>query len=163
LFFLRLGWVASRYTYLMNTAVTATATPAAITLASEKLLAALHSALPTLNAAYLFGSAAGGQMQPHSDIDVAVDIGQTITPLARWQAAQALSVAMDRDVDLVDFRVASDVLRHQILTHGQRIFAKNPAAQSSYEAAVLSIYMDFIMQRAPLMADIAKRGAVYAR
>ena len=130
---------------------------------SEKLLTALHAALPTLSAAYLFGSAAHGRLQPQSDIDLAVDIGHAITPVARWEAMQTLSVALDRDVDLVDFRVASDVLRHQILTQGKRLFAKDPSAQASYEAAVLSEYMDFIAQRAPLMNDIAKRGAVYAR
>ena len=127
------------------------------------LLAELHTLFAALSAAYVFGSAVHNQMHAESDIDVAIDIGRELTSAERWHATQRLSLCMMRDVDLIDFRVASDVLRHQILTTGRRLFARNEAAQSSYEAAVLSEYFDFIAQRAPLMQDIARRGYVYAR
>ncbi len=102
-------------------------------------------------------------MRAESDIDLAIDIGRELTSPERWHAMQSLSVCSARDVRLIDFRVAGDVLRHQILTTGRRLFARNEAAQSSYEAAVLSEYFDFIAQRAPLMQDINERGYVYAR
>ena len=128
-----------------------------------QILRELQLLFPALSAAYLFGSAARDSLTSASDLDIAVDVGQPLTATERWNAAQTLAVVFSRDVDLIDFRVASDVLRHQILTTGQRLFARDPAAQASYEAAVLSDYLDFIAQRAPLMRDIAARGSVYVR
>ncbi len=127
------------------------------------LIEALRSMFGQLSAAYVFGSAATGRMGKDSDIDLAVDIGRALSGSERWEASQKLAVSLNRDVDLIDFRVASDVLRHQILTTGRRIYARDPVAQSSYEAAVLSEYLDFVARRAPLIQDIAARGHVYAR
>ena len=115
----------------------------------------------SLSAVYLYGSAAQDCMHADSDIDVAVDTGRELTSIERWNAAQRLSNRMMRDVDLVDFRHASDVLRRQILTTGRKIYARDAVAQSSYEAGILSDYLDFIAQRAPLMQDISHRGSVY--
>lgn len=129
----------------------------------EQLLAVLQATFGSLSVAYLYGSAAQDCMHAESDIDVAVDIGRPLTSAERWDAAQKLSISMKRDVDLVDFRDASDVLRQQILTAGRRIFVHDAVAQSSYEAGVLSEYLDFVARRAPLMQDIAARGAVYAK
>jgi uncharacterized protein len=100
-------------------------------------------------------------MSSASDVDVAIDIARPLTAQELWDAAHTLAAQVARDVDLVDFRLASDVLRHQILTTGQRLYAKDAVAQASYEAAVLSEYLDFVAQRAPLMRDIAARGSVY--
>lgn len=127
------------------------------------LLAELYATFPSLSAAYLFGSAAQDRLRADSDIDVALDFGREFTSNERWHTTQALSVCMKREVDLIDFRVASDELRHQILPTGRRLNARDAAAQSSYEAGVLSEYLDFIAQRAPLMQDIISRGSVYAR
>ena len=129
----------------------------------SQLLDDLHAAFPTLSAAYLFGSAARGQMLADSDIDVAIDIGRALSATECWNAMQHLAVRAGRDVDLVDFRTASDVLRHQVLTTGRRLFARDEAAQANFEAAALSEYFDFVAQRAPLMQDIFERGRVYAR
>ena len=130
---------------------------------ASQLLEELHTVFPTLAAAYLFGSAARGQMLAESDIDVAIDIGRALTATECWNAMQHLAVRAGRDVDLIDFRTASDVLRHQVLTTGRRLFARDEAAQASFEAAALSEYFDFVAQRAPLMQDILERGRVYAR
>ncbi len=127
------------------------------------MLAELHATFASLAARYVFGSAAQNQMHAESDIDLAIDTGRELTSGERWHTMQSLSVCLARNVDLIDFRFAGDVLRHQILTAGRRLFASNDAAQSSYEAAVFSEYFDFIAQRAPLMQDISERGYVYAR
>lgn len=127
------------------------------------LLAELYATFPSLSAAYLFGSAAPDRLRADSDIDVALDFGREFTSNERWHTTKALSVCMKREVDLIDFRVASDELRHQILPTGRRLNARDAAAQSSYEPGVLSEYLDFIAQRAPLMQDIISRGSVYAR
>ena len=128
-----------------------------------QILRELQLLFPALSAAYIFGSAARDELNRDSDLDIAIDAGQPMTALDRYDSAQKLAISFSRDVDLIDFRVASDVLRHQILTTGERLFARDPAAQSSYEAAVLSDYLDFTAQRAPLMRDIAARGSVYVR
>ena len=53
-----------------------------------QLLDELHTVFPTLSAAYLFGSAARGQMLADSDIDVAIDIGRALTATECWNAMQ---------------------------------------------------------------------------
>ncbi len=129
----------------------------------SQVLDELHTVFPSLSAAYLFGSAARGQMLADSDIDVAIDIGRALSTTECWNAMQHLAARAARDVDLIDFRTASDVLRYQVLTTGRRLFARDGAAQASFEAAALSEYFDFVAQRAPLMQDIVERGRVYVR
>lgn len=129
----------------------------------SQVLHELHTVFPSLCAAYVFGSAARGQLRANSDIDLAIDVGRALSTAECWNAMQHLAVRTARDVDLIDFRTASDVLKHQVLTTGRRLFARDEVAQASLEAAALSEYFDFVAQRAPLMQDIVERGRVYVR
>lgn len=124
-------------------------------------LDALVATLPTLRAAYLFGSSLNTHFHAGSDIDLAVDIGRRLEPVERFDAAQSLAQCLKREVDLIDFRVANAVFRHRILTTGVRLFAIDPVAQNIYEAAVLTEYLDFAAQRQPYLDDITKRARVY--
>ena len=74
---------------------------------SSTLLTAIRAVLPTLAVAYLFGSASRDGMRRDSDVDVAVEVGRELALTELWNAARALSLALSRDVDLIDFRAAS--------------------------------------------------------
>ena len=53
-------------------------------------------------------------------------------------------------------------MQHQILTTGQRWWAKNAQA-ALFEAAVLSEKTELDLARAGVLADIQHRGTVYGR
>jgi predicted nucleotidyltransferase len=129
---------------------------------------------PSTRAIYLFGSAvsratteltlqANAQHPEIGDLDIAIDRGTAIDGVARFETQLQLSVEWDIDVDLIDFASASTrgTLRHQILQHGRRLYAANPAVQDGYEVALISEHIDFMERRSAMDVEIFKRGRVY--
>jgi hypothetical protein len=58
----------------------------------------------------------------------------------RWNWAQTLAVALGRDVDLVDLRRASTVMRLQVIDSGKLLFESDVARRREFETIVLSDY-----------------------
>ena len=100
---------------------------------AELVLGAIarHSGDATADAVqsvHLFGSAASGSLRPDSDVDLAVlRPGGTppIDPVALFDAAQDVAIAVGRDVDLVDLRSTNTVFATQIVGYGRRIFMRD--------------------------------------
>lgn len=69
----------------------------------------------------VFGSCASGKAGPLSDLDIAVDAGQTLTTAQQFELIQALAQATGRPIDLIDLRRVGEPLLGQILNHGRRI------------------------------------------
>jgi hypothetical protein len=65
-------------------------------------------------------------------------------------------------VDLLDLRSASTVMQHQVITGGERWWAKDAQA-GLFEAAMLSEKTALDTARAGLLDDIQKQGKVYGR
>jgi hypothetical protein len=63
---------------------------------------------------------------------------------------------------LLDLRAASTVMQHQVITGGQRWWAKDAQA-ALFEAAMLSEKTALDTARAGLLEDIQKEGKVYGR
>ncbi|MFM8610314.1 MAG: type VII toxin-antitoxin system MntA family adenylyltransferase antitoxin [Burkholderiaceae bacterium] len=122
----------------------------------------LRHRVPGLLAVYAFGSRMEGTAGPQSDWDLAVLVSGYADPVLLWDVAGELADLLGTEVDLLDFRAASTVMQHQILTRGQRWWARD-VGPSLFEAAVLSEMTDLNERRAPLMADIARRGSVHGR
>ena len=97
-----------------------------------------------------------------SDLDVAVLVAGYVPPATRFELSSELAESLGIEVDLVDLRAASTVLATQVLQSGKRIWAKNRDADT-FEAAVMSDKMALDMARAPLLADIRRRGSIYGR
>ena len=57
-----------------------------------------------------------------SDLDLAFIVRPPIDNITRWEIEQALSVEINRTVDLVDLEQASDVFKFQIVTTGSMLF-----------------------------------------
>ncbi len=131
------------------------------TVRESAVLAALREAFPELQAAWLFGSFAQGTAGPESDIDLAVLVPGEFDPVALWDTAQRLAARFGYDLDLIDFKRASTVLQHQIVTRGRRLWAADPAAIGAYEAFVLSAKTALDEARAGLLADIRRDGRVF--
>jgi predicted nucleotidyltransferase len=120
----------------------------------------LQASIPDLLAIYAFGSRVKGTAGPTSDLDLAVLVAGYAEPVALWSLAGDLAETADCSVDLLDLRAASTVMQYQIVTTGQRWWAKDAQA-ALYEAAILSEKTSLDTARAGLLGDIQKRGTIY--
>ena len=125
----------------------------------------LRQRLPALMAVYAFGSriqADGQHATALSDLDLAVLVEGYADPIALFDLANDISHRSHCSVDLLDLRAASTVMQSQILTRGQRLWAKDWHA-SLFEAAMLNekIYLD--QARQALVHEVLARGSVYGR
>ncbi len=73
-------------------------------------------------AVYLFGSAAKEALRIDSDIDIAFSSFETASALSCFEAAQYLADILGHEVDLINMKNASTVLRMQIIAAGKRIY-----------------------------------------
>lgn len=128
----------------------------------KALLDLLCSRVPGLLAIYAFGSRIQGTAGPQSDLDLAVLVAGYADPLDLWALAGDLADLAGCPVDLLDLRAASTVMQYQIISTGQRCWAKDAQA-ALYEAAILSEKTALDTARAGLLDDIQKRGTVYGR
>lgn len=128
---------------------------------SKTIIQMLTAQLPDAIAIYLFGSQARGQARPSSDIDIAVLAHDPIPGEQLFQLAQDLALRLHREVDLVDLRRASTVMRVQILSTGQRVETKDERAVAEFEMYAYADYARLNEERRDLLKGITKRGLVY--
>lgn len=122
----------------------------------------LLNSLPGVLAVYRFGSWGTQQERRESDVDLAVLPLQPLSSLARWETAQKLAQMLARDVDLVDLRAASTVMRLQVVAQGERLYCRDEAVVGLFETTVFSEYARLNEERREILADIRARGSVYA-
>jgi len=76
----------------------------------------LFASFPHIRVAALFGSVARGTERPDSDIDVAVQADKPLTSDERIAIIEALALAFNRPVDLVDLHTVGQPLLDQIIS-----------------------------------------------
>lgn len=128
----------------------------------DALMQVLRARVPNLLAVYAFGSRVTGTAGPDSDLDVAVLVAGYADSLVLFDLGGELADVAGCPVDLLDLRAASTVMQYQIITTGQRLWARDAQA-ALFEAAVLSQKTALDTARAGLLADIQQRGTVYGR
>ena len=128
----------------------------------EAIIATLQTRLPHLLGIYAFGSRISGTARPDSDLDLAVLVAGYADPLILFDLAGAVADVAGCAVDLLDLRAASTVMQYQIITTGQRWWAKN-VQTALFEAAMLSEKTELDTARAGVLAVIQQRGTVYGR
>lgn len=107
--------------------------------------------------AYLFGSQATGQAQPHSDIDVAVYVAPDHSlEVGFGYQAELTSILMaalaTNAVDVVILNRAPPLLYQRVLAHGVRLLSRDLAATTTREGRALSRYCDYLPQLAKIEA-----------
>ena len=112
--------------------------------------------------AYLFGSHARGQEQPHSDVDVAVYIDEVRADDTGYGYRASLTTDLmaglgSNDVDVVVLNRAPPLLYHRVLRDGVRLLARDLCATTTREGRAVSRYCDFVPQLAKM--DSARRSA----
>lgn len=129
----------------------------------QALIPLLQKELPKLMALYAFGSRVqdqGRTARVDSDLDLAVLVEGYADPIQLFDLSGLISDLTHCPVDLMDLRAASTVMQHQILTEGERIWAKDFAA-GLFEAAMLTEKLHLDQSRQSLIQDVMRRGAVY--
>ena len=126
----------------------------------ERTVRTLQARLPDLLAVYGFGSRVQGTEGPDSDLDMAVLVAGYADVTLLWQLAGELADIAGCAVDLLDLRAASTVMQYQVVTQGERWWARDAQA-AMFESAILSEKTALDTARAGLLADIRERGTVY--
>ncbi|MFO0773064.1 MAG: nucleotidyltransferase domain-containing protein [Nitrospiraceae bacterium] len=121
----------------------------------------LTSRIPDRLAIYQFGSEAKGTTRPGSDIDLAVLARTPLSPEACFNLAQDLSIQLHRDIDLVDLRRATTVMRAQVISTGQRLAVFDRNGTAEFEMYAYSDYSRLNEERREILKTISTRGSIY--
>jgi len=129
---------------------------------AEQLGALIRARFSHTLAIYAFGSQVQGNANAQSDLDLAVLVAGYADPVALWDMSGSLADVAGCPVDLLDLRAASTVMQYQVITTGRRLWSAG-LPTDLFECFVLSEKTALDEARAPLLADIAATGKIYAR
>ena len=100
---------------------------------------------------YLFGSFASNKANTASDVDIAILLSGSFPKEKffdfRLTKMNELSDILRKEVDLIIFNEAPNVLAYQILKYGIRIYEKDDRVDHSLEVKALMEYFDFLPYR----------------
>lgn len=126
---------------------------------------AILDSYPSVQAVYLFGSAADGSERPDSDIDIALllppEEAKAAGSLAFSDLRAELEERLGRRVDLVNLRTVSTVFQKEITCFGVRIFTAPGDETDIFEMLVLSFYGKLNEERAEILESFVSTGRAY--
>lgn len=102
--------------------------------------------------AYLYGSAARGEMTDNSDLDIAIflaDPADEEDPLLEERISLELEKTAEREVDIRVINSAPAVFVYQVLKKGKLLFSKDDKRRVEFEVKNIDEYLDFL----PLMKE----------
>ena len=110
----------------------------------------------------VFGSYAKGLSRQNSDIDIAFYSEDTVlSSYDLFIIAQELAELLKIEVDLIDVRRASTVLKAQIFTTGKVIYADDELLLKKQQMTALKMYAELNEQRKEILNRIEESGCVY--
>lgn len=122
----------------------------------------LVAEVPSLLAAYVFGSRADSSDRRESDVDLAILTSTDLDNEERWRLQQGLARHLSRDVDLVDLRRAPTVLQIEVVARGERICCTDVTATELFEDFVFSSYALLNEERRQILEQVRAEGHVLA-
>lgn len=123
----------------------------------DPLLAELRQRVPELQGVWLFGSLARGSVRADSDIDLALLARDPLDVVRVFDLGLDLGVIASRDVDLVDLRRVSVLLRHVVCSEGRLLVVVDADACEEFVATTAA------MQRAVREEQRFMRSAARGR
>ncbi|SIS99469.1 MAG: nucleotidyltransferase domain-containing protein [Thalassolituus maritimus] len=106
--------------------------------------------LSGLRLLYLFGSQASGDARSDSDWDIAFLADGDLDNVSRWHIAEELAAELGQDVDLVDLKEASTVLKMQIVQKGRLLYGASLEADL-FTASTMTQYGHLQESRADIL------------
>ncbi len=128
-----------------------------------QMVARLRSEIPDAVGIYVFGSWGTTAERRDSDLDLAVLPKWELAPPRSWHIAQELAGLVGQNVDLVDLRMASTVMRAQVIAHGERLYCGDERQCTEFEDLAFSNYARLNEERAEILEDIQRQGSIYSR
>lgn len=121
--------------------------PQSANCAKDTEIAAVIAERPDVAAAWVFGSAARGELRADSDLDVALLLRRRPSR-AETLDLYGLAAALERfspsgRVDILILGEQGPVLRHRILREGRLVWDADPALRFDFEARTFSEYLDW--------------------
>lgn len=131
----------------------------------DEIVRLAGAAFPDIQAIYLFGSFASGDLWPGSDVDVALllppEQAKRIGSLYLTALHRQLEEALKREVDLINLRQVSTVFQKEVVMGGRRIDSRDQYSVDEFEMLVLSLYQKLNEERAEVMAEGLRSGRFY--
>jgi len=124
---------------------------------------ALLTAFPNAWAIYVYGSFARGDETPSSDVDLAILLPPEESIVDLLSVLSDVASRAHREIDLVDIRRASDVLRREVLAEGITLYVSLPDRVLEWEGTAISRYQRYREEVRDLLEDFAKTGVGYGR
>ncbi len=121
----------------------------------------IEARVPTLVAVYLFGSNARDDATASSDLDFAFLAPRPTAKQNLWALREELAVLLRREVDLIDLRASSTVLRVRVLQDAQVLLLL--AAHSGLDRPLADRLMRMVGFRNIAVHDYQARSRVLSR
>lgn len=130
---------------------------------SDKVIAdILNAHIKDIICIYIFGSYLKGRFKKESDIDIAVLAEEKLNSIERWEISNIIGDRLNIDIDLIDLRSASTVLKAQVVSKGLCIYESDKKRKETFEMLSLSDYARLNEERKEIIERIKREGLVYA-
>ena len=118
----------------------------------------VEDVFPEALGVWIYGSFAQGRARRGSDLDIAILPDRPIDACDLFERAQVVSDRLRREVDLVDLRTVSTVLRFEVVARGRRVAARDPDAGDIWATSVIKQFQRLNEGQREHIAAIKARG-----
>ncbi|GEL77811.1 type VII toxin-antitoxin system MntA family adenylyltransferase antitoxin [Tenuibacillus multivorans] len=109
----------------------------------------------------LFGSQAKGDVHESSDVDLAFFSYKDFSSYERFIVAQELADIIGFEVDLIDLKDVSTVMKAQIFHTGEVIYCANETLRQEHHMYAYSFYAKLNEERQVIIDRIKESGTIY--
>lgn len=130
-----------------------------------EIISIIRRHYPAVQAIYLFGTYGTADEWPTSDVDLAVLLprgdDKAAGDLGLSPCATELSLALHKEVDLLNARQVYTVFQKEIVMADRRIFCADVFAADEFEMLAISMYVKLSEERAGILEAADASGRYY--
>ena len=123
----------------------------------------IRDAIPDVVAVYRFGSTVEGGTHTASDVDLAFLAPRPVESVRRFDLQEGLAVALRHDIDLIDLRAASTVMRMRVVSCGVVLAVFDATEKERFETYTYASYARLNEERKSILEQVVREGTVYGR
>jgi predicted nucleotidyltransferase len=132
----------------------------AIAVDPDEVASAVEEVFPEALGVWVYGSFAQGRARRDSDVDIAILPSCRIDAEDRLGRAQDVAARVHRDVDLIDLRQVSPVLRFEVITRGRRVGARDSDACDRFATTAITMFQRLNEGQREHLAAVKARGSI---